>query len=102
MQVRPAAGHVAGEDVVDAVVGQRPGEGASVEPGDEPAEGRDPDVDDGVDLVKVQELDQLNLMGWSGRWSEWGERSWRCPCLSPIRVVALAMIQHYQVTRMAG
>ena len=72
LQVRPAAGHVAGEDVVDAVVGQRPGEGASVEPGDEPAEGRDPDVDDGVDLVKVQELeDQLNLVVGLTWWLEW-------------------------------
>ena len=55
-QVRSAAEHVAGEDVVDGVVGQHLGEVAAVVSGDEPAVWSSPDVDDGVDLVNVQEL----------------------------------------------
>ena len=59
---------LAGEDVPDAVAGQRPAQVAAVELENEPAVGGGPDVDNGLDLVMIRQVPRTSPPGgWSGR-----------------------------------
>ena len=69
-QIRPAAEQCAGEDVVDFVVAQCPVEVVAVEGREVPAGQYGPDVDNGLDLMALQQIrEPVHWGGSSGRWS---------------------------------